>query len=404
MRTALRTFVLFAMLTVSGTYNTVNAQTPTVDDGKIRITSIAHIGDLIFAGTRNNGVYKSSDGGKTWTPANNGLPAYVPDLAANGNTLFAIAFSKYQTLFASSDNGASWKELNVCPGEVRIYSATVFKNKVFAATQKGLYQSTNNGASWNLVEGVEAGDITSVVAGSSQMLAKSYKSGYGICYSSDNGEDWRIVKGESVSSESIEAHGNMIIGSRCASSDNLENMNTCRLSQAWILSKSGKKWEKVDMEPRYFGFDDADNIYAINVTIEEKKKEFIYHREVLKSVDRGNSWKAVDENNDPFMSADQGMQEKLGELEVWRVIELQQKIWQRDAIAKSKVDEAARRAALQKKIAEENAKYTGGGYQSKGSQTTFNTPDYRALSNDRFKAMNNHRDSWIDSRGGMHIH
>ena len=33
---------------------------------------------IIYAGTALNGVYKTTDGGKTWNPANYGIPA-LPD-------------------------------------------------------------------------------------------------------------------------------------------------------------------------------------------------------------------------------------------------------------------------------------------------------------------------------------
>lgn len=190
MRTALRTFVFLAVLAITGAGKIVHAQSS--DDGrKIHVTAIAHIGDLIFASTRTNGVYLSSDGGNSWGPVNNGLPnnAYVVDLAANGTTLFAVAYKTNLTLFLSADKGSSWKEIPVAPKATKVYSATVFKNKVFAATDVGLFRSADNGATWAPVPDV-AGDVLSVVATGEQMLASVNKNiNRNTFLSSNDGED-----------------------------------------------------------------------------------------------------------------------------------------------------------------------------------------------------------------------
>ena len=405
MRKALRTFVSLAMLAITGAGTVAHAQSS--DDGqKIHVTAIAHIGDLIFASTRTNGVYLSSDGGSSWGPVNKGLPdnAYVVDLAANGTTLFAVGYKTDLTLFSSADKGASWKEVSVAPKATKVYSATVFKNKVFAATDVGLFRSADNGANWVAVPDV-SGNVLSVVASGEQMLASVYKNiNRNTFFSSNDGEDWRLVKGDDVSADAVKAHGNMIVGTRCAHSFTMRDLNTCKASQAWVLSGSGKKWEEVDMKPRYFGFDGDENIYAINTSVEKKKKDFIYHREVLKSEDKGKSWKEVDEKTDPFVTTDPGMQADLAELDVWRILELQEKIWEQEATARSDADKAAREAELQKRIAAENARFknsNSSSSRSSGSRSSA-TPDYRALSNDRFKEMHNHRDTWIDSKGKIH--
>ena len=159
------------------------------------------------------------------------------------------------------------------------------------------------------------------------------------------------------------------------------------------------------MLPRYFGFD-GDNIYAINVTVEEKKKQVIYTKEIVRSDDRGKSWEKVDENTDTFVLTDQGMQEKLTELKSWEAEEIQEKISLRDATEKSKKDLAAKQEEARKAWRKANAKWNGEDHPTTGTpkSTAGHAPDYRAQANDRFKEMHNHRDSWIDSKGSAHIH
>src|SRR5947207_9854458 len=66
----------------------------------------------IYSATQNNGVFKTKDGGATWSAANAGLPSgsAVITLAMDPldpNTLYAAIDS--QGIFKTSDGGMTWK-------------------------------------------------------------------------------------------------------------------------------------------------------------------------------------------------------------------------------------------------------------------------------------------------------
>jgi photosystem II stability/assembly factor-like uncharacterized protein len=71
----------------------------------------------IISGAREGGIYKSTDGGDTWTKLGNGLPSGLfgkSDLAvspADPNRVYALieAPGKEQGVYRSDDRGASWK-------------------------------------------------------------------------------------------------------------------------------------------------------------------------------------------------------------------------------------------------------------------------------------------------------
>ena len=101
------------------------------------------------------GIFKSTDGGKTWTKINNGLTSLdVTQVAVdpvNTSNLYAIASG---FLFKSTNAGASWSPMGVGlpSGFGNLAIAPSNPNIIYAAqgaTQ--VYKSTDAGATWNAV-------------------------------------------------------------------------------------------------------------------------------------------------------------------------------------------------------------------------------------------------------------
>ena len=108
------------------------------------------------------GVMRSMDGGLTWMPLNNGLRLrFLPDaippigcLAINGEMLAATAGFPYQSVFISTDGGANWGEQNtgLPVGTNFIYGPAVFgENNLLMQVSFRLFRYRQDARSWTLV-------------------------------------------------------------------------------------------------------------------------------------------------------------------------------------------------------------------------------------------------------------
>jgi photosystem II stability/assembly factor-like uncharacterized protein len=112
---------------------------------------------VVYAGG-SGGLYKSVDGGTTWSRSDRGLNAL--------DTVFTLAIDPLHTstlyagqqdgLFKSVDGGATWKPIHIASSQLPfgIRSLAIhprFPETVFVATEIGLFQSSNGGAKWRLL-------------------------------------------------------------------------------------------------------------------------------------------------------------------------------------------------------------------------------------------------------------
>ncbi len=111
--------------------------------------SLSVSGETLFAGTLNNGVYRSTNNGVNWTEINNGITIkQVWAIEVLGNTIFAGTTSG--GIFKSVDNGNTWTLSNTgIPATAIIRAFAQFGTKLFATTNNsGVYISLDNGVTW----------------------------------------------------------------------------------------------------------------------------------------------------------------------------------------------------------------------------------------------------------------
>ena len=116
------------------------------------------------------GIFKSSDGGNTWTQLTNGLPSEgvgrigLAVSPTNRNRIYAIVDAKEGGLFSSSDAGATWTKVSA---DNRIWGRGWYFSKVTAdpkdpdtvfVQNTSIYKSTNGGKNWTAIKGAPGGD------------------------------------------------------------------------------------------------------------------------------------------------------------------------------------------------------------------------------------------------------
>jgi len=118
----------------------------------------------LYAGTGCSGVFKSLDGGDSWSAVNTGLTStFVTALAINPTTPATLyAGATGGGVFRSLNGGGSWSAVNTGLPPDRSVDALAINpttpTTVYAGTQSGVFRSLNGGDSWQATGHLACGD------------------------------------------------------------------------------------------------------------------------------------------------------------------------------------------------------------------------------------------------------
>jgi photosystem II stability/assembly factor-like uncharacterized protein len=114
----------------------------------------------VYAGTVYYGMYMSSDGGTSWKPINSGFPAPPPVVYAGGIDPVTPANQYIATnsgVWKTTNGGTSWSSAlaGITNSNVHALAVdpTTTPSTVYAAASMGVFKTTDGGASWTLVSG-----------------------------------------------------------------------------------------------------------------------------------------------------------------------------------------------------------------------------------------------------------
>ncbi len=166
--------------------------------------------NIFYAGTNNGGLWRTLDGGNTWVNMN----FYFPIQSASGivinptdpNNIFVLTgdgnggggiIQNSCGIWVTHDGGGNWirtsfngnAQTNIFNG-FKLVMMPGFTNILFAATQNGLYRTTDNGNNWTLVlSGTLLTDGTAPIYDiefDPAQPGRVYASGFGTFYLSEN--------------------------------------------------------------------------------------------------------------------------------------------------------------------------------------------------------------------------
>lgn len=161
---------------------------------------------MVFVAVYKGGIFKSIDGGLTWTPVNSGLDdqrtgifAISPDFARDQTLFLTIRFSNPSppSIYKSTDGGDTWTELSASPSNVVdiVLSPNYDSDQtLFAASfSNPLKKSTDGGNTWEDIgpasERFSSISLSPGYPGDSTLFGGAG----GIWRSIDNGNSWQEV-------------------------------------------------------------------------------------------------------------------------------------------------------------------------------------------------------------------
>jgi photosystem II stability/assembly factor-like uncharacterized protein len=186
--------------------------------GNIWVTSIA-IDPIdtgyVFIGTRNGGIFSSSNGGEEWLECNSGLTEkWITSLfidPSNPSTIYAGGLSN---TFKSTIKGATWNAVNGIKGAAT--SVAIQNDKlasVFISTGSGLWKSNDGGPNWREVRrlqksagfyhlatnSADPGFLYAQISISPDVTDWDSWSGNGLYRTKDQGESWEKISSHLIS-------------------------------------------------------------------------------------------------------------------------------------------------------------------------------------------------------------
>src|SRR5262249_17472871 len=134
--------------------------------------NVVYAGAGATTGTNDDlGVYKSEDGGATWSQRNTGLfsGSYISSFAIDSLSSARIFAVPNAGNFRSDDAAASWNQLLVVPGEPFPFgsifvAADPLTSDLYSGGSTGLYRTSDRGVHWAALDrGMEAYAVVSLV-------------------------------------------------------------------------------------------------------------------------------------------------------------------------------------------------------------------------------------------------
>lgn len=180
--------------------------------------------NVVYVGTAQGGVWKSSDGGGSWAPLTDNQPSLAigalaldpnnPDVVYAGTGEPTLGGGNYYGagLLKSTDGGQSWTVLGADrfggTGIAKIIVDPANTNIVYVANARtgtegpslpprGVFKSTDGGQSWKAL--ISCGDSSCIGATDLALLATNPPTllagidGYGIVRSTDDGVTWPLI-------------------------------------------------------------------------------------------------------------------------------------------------------------------------------------------------------------------
>jgi photosystem II stability/assembly factor-like uncharacterized protein len=156
-------------------------------------------GTIVYAGTNNAGIFRSTDAGASWTGGDTSW-RYIVSLSASPIAPNVCYAGGDTLIYKTTNAGVSWFRISLGFGGQAKSNRTVYASRISAGLvvttdAEGFFKSTNGGGNWyesNHGITIASASALSAAPSAPATIYTEYE-GVGVYRSSDNGTSWTIL-------------------------------------------------------------------------------------------------------------------------------------------------------------------------------------------------------------------
>jgi len=153
--------------------------------------------NIIYAGMKNSGVYKTVDGGLSWLPVNQGLVVKkVESLLIDSQNPLILYAGTIGGVFKSEDGGENWSRT----GEgTYLLMDNQDNSHLYARDDNAIYETTDQGSTWKVIHPLKKGCPDSISSWAihptdgNMLFIGGGETCAGVYQSSDRGKTWSFL-------------------------------------------------------------------------------------------------------------------------------------------------------------------------------------------------------------------
>lgn len=151
-----------------------------------------YIGGVYYDNMNNyySALFKSADGGATWTDKSKGFERPIYDIKIDPNNSDKIYACNYNNIYRSTDGGSNWNKNSGWAYGYKLAMDPQNTNIIYAGYYGNVFRSTDSGINWSYYGNGLRGECMSLLVDYANSNNLYYSSPVGAFKSANSGADW----------------------------------------------------------------------------------------------------------------------------------------------------------------------------------------------------------------------